>query len=67
MNEQSTPPQSRSWMISACVLIVLELILIYQAFQADVSGPQRVFGVFSGLAILCFALLLYMMKLIFYD
>ena len=57
----------RSWVGSAFVLIVLELILVYQAVQADISGPQKVFGVFAGLAILCFASLLYMVKLVFYD
>jgi hypothetical protein len=46
---------------------VLELVLIYQAVQANVSGLQRIFGVFVGLAIMCFASLLYMVKLVFYD
>lgn len=53
--------------MSACVLIILELVLIYQAVQADMAGLQRGFGVFVGLAILCFASLLYMVKLVFYD
>lgn len=67
MTESKTRPLARSWVVSACVLIVLELVLVYQAIQADVSGSQKVFGVFVGLAILCFASLLYMVKLVFYD
>jgi hypothetical protein len=46
---------------------MLELALVYQAVQADMSGSQRGFGVFVGLAILCFGSLLYLVKLIFYD
>jgi hypothetical protein len=46
---------------------MLELVLVYQAVQADASGLQKVFGVFVGLAILCFASLFYMVKLVFYD
>ena len=67
MTEPRTRPLARSWVVSACVLIMLELVLIYQAVQADMSGLQRGFGVFVGLAILCFASLLYMVKLVFYD
>jgi len=46
---------------------VLELVLVYEAVQADMAGLQKVFGVFVGVAILCFASLLYMVKLVFYD
>lgn len=67
MTEPRIRPLARGWVVSACVLIVLELVLIYQAVQANMSGLQRVFGVFVGLAILCFASLLYMLKLVFYD
>ena len=65
--ELRTRPLAGSWVVLSCVLIVLELILVYQAVQADMSGSQKVFGVFVGLAILCFASLLYMVKLVFYD
>ena len=67
MTEPRIRPLAKSWVVSACVLIVLELVLVYQAVQANVSGLQRVFGVFVGLAIMCFASLLYMLKLVFYD
>jgi hypothetical protein len=41
------------------VLIVLELLFVYEAMTADMAGLQRIFGVFAGLAIVCFAALLY--------
>lgn len=58
---------SRSWLGLAAVLAILELVLIYEAVLADMSGSQRIFGVFLGLAILCFAALLYEVGLVFYD
>jgi len=51
----------------AFVLIVLEFVFIYEAFLADAAGNERIFGVFLGLAILCFAALLYEAKVVFYD
>ena len=67
MTEPRTRPLARSWVALSCVLIVLELVLVYEAVQADMAGLQKVFGVFVGVAILCFASLLYMVKLVFYD
>lgn len=58
---------SRSWLALAGFLTLLELTFLYEATQADLTGYQRVFGVFAGLAILCFAALLYSTKAVFYD
>jgi len=58
---------SLSWLFVAFVLIVLEFVFIYEAFLADAAGNERIFGVFLGLAILCFAALLYEAKVVFYD
>jgi hypothetical protein len=51
----------------ATVLIVLELLFVYEAMTADMAGLQRVFGVFAGLAIVCFAALLYSVSEITYG
>jgi hypothetical protein len=58
---------SWSWVGLAGVLIVLEWLFVYEALIADMSGLQKVFGVFSGLAILCFSALLYVLRVVFYD
>jgi hypothetical protein len=50
---------SRGWLVLAGALIALELFFIYEAMLADLADYQRVFGVFAGLAILCFAALLF--------
>jgi len=58
---------SWGWVGLVGVLVVLELLFVYEAMLADLSGFQRVFGVFIGLAVLCFAALLYACRVIFYD
>ncbi len=62
-----TEPLSRGWLLLAGVLMAFELLFIYEAMLADIGGYQRIFGVFLGLAILCFASILYAVKVIFYD
>ncbi len=58
---------SRGWLAIAGVLIFLELVSIYEAVLADMVGAQRIFGIFVGLAILCFAALLYAVSVVFYG
>jgi len=67
MKDLRTRTVSWSWVGLVGVLIVLEWLFVYEALIADMSGLQRVFGVFSGLAILCFAALLYVLRVVFYD
>jgi hypothetical protein len=50
---------SRGWLALAGVLVALELLFIYEAMIADLADYQHVFGVFAGLAILCFSALLF--------
>lgn len=51
----------------AVVLIAFELVFIYEAILADWGGLQKIFGVFAGLAILCFAALLYAVAVVLYG
>jgi hypothetical protein len=51
----------------AAVLVVLELVFVFEAMMADFADYQRMFGVFAGLAILCFAALLYSVSVITYG
>lgn len=67
MADLRTRTVARSWLVLAGVLIAMELAFLYEAMMADQSGLQKIFGVFSGLAILCFAGLLYSVKVVFYD
>jgi len=67
MKGLKTRTVSCGWLGLTAVLIILELLFVYEAMLADMSGLQRVFGVFIGLAILCFAALLYALRVVFYD
>jgi hypothetical protein len=60
-------PLARSWFVVVGLLTLLEMIFLYEGIQADLAGYQRIFGVFVGLAILCFGALLYSIKAVFYD
>lgn len=60
-------PLSKAWFALAGVLIVLELIFVYEAMIADMERFERIFGVFAGLAILCFAALLYSVSVMIYG
>jgi hypothetical protein len=51
----------------AGVLVVLEFVFVFEAMMADFADYQRMFGVFAGLAILCFAALLYSVSVITYG
>ena len=58
---------SRGWLALAGLLIVLEVLFLYEAMLADMAGYQRVFGVFAGLAVLSFAALLYSVSTLIYG
>ncbi len=60
-------PLARSWFVVVGLLTLLEMVFLYEGIQADLAGYQRIFGVFVGLAILCFGALLYSIKAVFYD
>jgi hypothetical protein len=57
----------RGWVVLAGVIVAFELFFVYEAFLADMAGLQRVFGVFAGLAFLCFAVLLYAISMVVYT
>jgi predicted Abi (CAAX) family protease len=67
LTEPKTVRLSRSWVLLACITVGLELFFVYEAVLADIAGVQRVFGVFAGLAFLCFAALLYVVSMVVYT
>jgi hypothetical protein len=67
MENPRTDNVSRSWIGLAGILIVLEFIFLYEAMIADMGGNERFFAVLAGLAILCFAALLYAAAVVLYG
>jgi len=49
------------------VMVLLEALFIYEAILADIAGLERIFGVFAGLAFLCFGALLYIASTLVYT
>ena len=67
MDNPKTDNISRGWVGLVGVLIGLEFIFLYEAMIADVGGHERFFAAFAGLAILCFAALLYAASVVLYG
>ena len=67
MDNSRTDKISRGWVVLVGVLIGLEFIFLYEAMIADVGGHERFFAAFAGLAILCFAALLYAASVVLYG
>ena len=67
MTELKTIEVPRGWVVLACIIVAFELFFVYEAVLADMAGLQRVFGVFAGLAFLCFAVLLYAISMVVYT
>ena len=58
---------SRGWFAVAIVLTAFELVFLYEAMLGDMTGYQKIFGAFLGLAILSFGALLYAASIVFYG
>ena len=67
MDNPRTDNVSRSWVALAGVLVGLESIFLYEGLIADMGGHERFFAAFAGLAILCFAALLYAAAVVLYG
>lgn len=67
MSGHKTDNISRDWVALAVLLIILEFAFLYEAMVADMGGYEKIFAAFAGLAILCFAALLYAASVVFYG
>jgi hypothetical protein len=67
LSKPRTEVLSRTWVVLTLAIVALELFFVYEAILADGAGLQRVFGVFAGLAFLCFAVLLYAISMVVYT
>jgi len=58
---------SISWLVLLVVLLLFELGFLIGAYTSGVAGLERVFGIFTGLILVTFGIILYAGRLIFYD
>jgi len=49
------------------VFLVIEVAFLFGAYTSGVAGLERVFGIFTGLVLITFGIILYAGRLIFYD
>ena len=70
MSEMSVPRSasvSKVWVALLIVFMAIEIAFLFEAYTSGLVGLERVFGIFTGLALLTFAIILYAGRLIFYD
>ena len=49
------------------ILFVIEAAFLFGVYTTGAAGPERVFGIFTGLVLVTFGIMLYAGRLIFYD
>ena len=58
---------SKLWVVLLGVFTVIELAFLFETYTSGLTGPERVFGIFTGLVLVTFGIILYAGRLIFYD
>jgi len=58
---------SRLWLVLLVVFLVVEVAFLLGAYTSGLAGLERVFGIFTGLVLVTFGVILYAGRLIFYD
>jgi hypothetical protein len=58
---------SSLWLALLMVLLVAEVAFLLGAYTSGLAGLERVFGIFTGLVLIIFGVILYAGRLIFYD
>ena len=55
------------WLVLLIVFLVIEIAFLIGAYTSGMAGLERIFGVFTGLILVTFGIILYAGRLIFYD
>ena len=55
------------WLVLLVVFLVFEVAFLFGAYTSGAAGLERVFGIFTGLVLVTFGIILYAGRLIFYD
>lgn len=55
------------WLVLLVVFLVIEIAFLIGAYTSGMAGLERIFGVFTGLILVTFGIILYAGRLIFYD
>ena len=58
---------SNLWIALFVLFTVVEIAFLFGAYMSGLAGLERVFGIFTGLVLIAFGIILYAGRLIFYD
>ena len=58
---------SNLWLVLLAVFLVIEVAFLLGAYTSGLAGLERIFGIFTGLVLITFGIILYAGRLIFYD
>jgi hypothetical protein len=64
---RESPSMSASWLALLVVFLFFEIAFLVGAYTSGVAGPERVFAIFTGLAVVVFGAILYAGRLVFYE
>ena len=58
---------SSLWLVLLAIFLVVEIAFLLGAYTSGLAGLERIFGIFTGLVLVTFGIILYAGRLIFYD
>ena len=58
---------SSLWLVLLVVFLVVEVAFLLGAYTSGLAGLERILGIFTGLVLVTFGIILYAGRLIFYD
>ncbi len=65
--ERHSGPISMWWLVLLVVFSIFELVFLFGVYTSGEAGLERVFGIFTGVVLVTFGIILYAGRLIFYD
>jgi hypothetical protein len=65
--EPRSASMSSLWLILLALFLLIEVAFLLGAYASGLAGLERVFGIFTGLVLITFGIILYAGRLIFYD
>jgi hypothetical protein len=58
---------SSLWLVLLVVFLIVEVAFLLGAYTSGLADLERIFGIFTGLMLVTFGIILYAGRLIFYD
>ncbi len=66
-SESRSASVSSLWLVLLVVFLGVEVAFLLGAYTSGLADLERIFGIFTGLVLVTFGIILYAGRLIFYD